>query len=239
MMKRKNHLIWRNLSYRCCRFNIQERLTFLRPAVMDKYPLIWSSSNLDPHSKPDSGSDYLEEDIYGKCITNYEQSGLEFRKTRDLTQCSSSNQNALIFGRLGSMSSAMSASLDCVARVGLKKVSCSETRKIAQPFDQSDELFSTFIQSNLVLKKESSTNELVEYSYDQVTSLKLDLLSNDLTADLYSDAENILKDICSARASINDFGDVPRHIKSLMVTMEQLQAQFKHLKYTVFRITTG
>ena len=134
----------------------------------------------------------------------------------------------------------MSASLDCVARVGLQKVSCSETRKIAQPFDQSEELFSTFIQSNLVLEKQSNNaNNLVEYSYDHVTSLKLDLTSNDLTADLYSDAENILKDICSARASINDFGDVPRHIKSLMVTMEQLQAQFKHPKYTVFRITTG
>ena len=202
---------------------------------------VWDPcSNLDPKNEPNKGNDYLEEDIYGKCITNYEQSGLEFRKTRDLTQCSSSNQNALIFGRLGSMSSAMSASLDCVARVGLKKVSCSETRKIAQPFDQSEELFSTFIQSNLVLEKQSNNaNNLVEYSYDHVTSLKLDLTSNDLTADLYSDAENILKDICSARASINDFGDVPRHIKSLMVTMEQLQAQFKHPKYTVFRITTG
>ena len=137
------------------------------------------------------------------------------------------------------MSSAMSASLDCVARSELKKVTCSETRKIAQPFDQSEEIFSTFIQSNLVLKDFSTASNLVEYSHDQVTSLKLDLTSNDLTADLYSDAEIILKDICSARASINDFGDVPRHIKSLMVTMEQLQAQFKHPKYTVFCISTG
>ena len=137
------------------------------------------------------------------------------------------------------MSSAMSASLDCVARTGLTKVTCSETRKIAQPFDQSEEIFSTFIQSNLVLKDFSTASDLVEYSHDQVTSLKLDLTSNDLTADLYSDAEIILKDICSARASINDFGDVPRHIKSLMVTMEQLQAQFKHPKYTVFCISTG
>ena len=88
-------------------------------------------------------------------------------------------------------------------------------------------------------KQSNNANNLVEYSYDHVTSLKLDLTSNDLTADLYSDAESILKDICSARASINDFGDVPRHIKSLMVTMEQLQAQFKQPKYTVFRITTG
>ena len=132
----------------------------------------------------------------------------------------------------------MSASLDCVARVGLQKVTCSETRKIAQPFDQS-ELFSTFIQSNLVLNDEfASRNGLAEYTYDQETSLQLDLTSNDLTNDLYNDAENTLRDICSARASIKDFGDVPRHIKSLMVTMEQLQAQFKHPNrvQTVFQV---
>ena len=54
-------------------------------------------------------SDVLEKDIYGKCITDFEMSGNERRKVKNLSKCAQSQRDTLLwtFGRLATFDEAM------------------------------------------------------------------------------------------------------------------------------------
>ena len=182
----------------------------------------------------DEISDYLEADIYGKCVTEYSWTSDSFTKAKDLSQCGTNTDTSLLwkFGKIPTIDRSIEGKVECQAQVGFQSVKCEESRKILQPLsnEQShvDEvLFSSFISSTLKLSDISDVvgDQLSSYSYSNMASINHMIdsaFADDVSA--YDAALTILGDICKSRREIKAFGDIPQLIRALMESMEHIQA---------------
>jgi len=62
--------------------------------------------------------DVLERDVYGKCITHFEESGGERRKVKNLSQCAQTQRDTMLwtFGRMATLDEAMEGEMSCMMK---------------------------------------------------------------------------------------------------------------------------
>ena len=172
--------------------------------------------------------DVLEQDIYGKCITDFEQSGSERRKTKNLSKCAQTQRDTLLwtFGRMASFDEAMEGEVNCLIQNGLESVKCTETRTLKQPFNGDQQtLFSSYISTRLSLDSSEPSQGLTDYTFDQIGSIGFDLNEQTNEIDNNQAAIDVLSEMCAAEASIDSYQYVPMYMRQLMDYSSQLNSK--------------
>ena len=164
------------------------------------------------------GSDYLERDIFGNCVTNYDEqyNSAKFLKRKDLTKCSRHNEGSLawIANGLPSVTAIIESTLLCNGDYSLNSVACHEQHTAKQPFS-NDEMMTTTVSTKMEkISFAEDDSAFPIYEVNKFASIEMDMSVGQAKSDVNN--ANLLTTICEAKFNPQQIAVIPASVRSLM-----------------------